>query len=312
MTYDKAIMIVISFIKKNLWILNLFFIFLFSFILSQFVSTYVEFKLKSPPEIPKLKAPSLATIPSMPSEQSKIEDIKSKNFLKTVVAGPPPSIDTSVEINDEGLKDDLPVAGNINYKLVGTVVSSIEKYSLAILIDNGTNTTGVYSVGDQLQDAVITSIERKRMYYKRGKKIEYLDLEEEHKEKAPRFQPAPAAVAPPSGEGISKIAEGKYVVSQSELEKTLTNLNDVAMQARIVPNFEGGKANGFKIFNIKANSIYEKIGLKNGDVIQKINGFEINSPDKAFEVYQKLKDSKAINIEINRGGSNMSMDYTIR
>ncbi|MGB9599189.1 MAG: type II secretion system protein GspC, partial [Myxococcota bacterium] len=100
--------------------------------------------------------------------------------------------------------------------------------------------------------------------------------------------------------------------SQSELERTLTNLNDVAMQARIVPNFEGGKANGFKIFNIKANSIYEKIGLKNGDVIQKINGFEINSPDKAFEVYQKLKDAKAINVEINRGGSNMTLDYTIR
>ncbi|MCX7959177.1 MAG: PDZ domain-containing protein, partial [Deltaproteobacteria bacterium] len=118
--------------------------------------------------------------------------------------------------------------------------------------------------------------------------------------------------ATPSGEGVSKIAEGKYVVSQSELEKTLTNLNDVAMQARIVPNFEGGKANGFKIFNIKANSIYEKIGLKNGDVIQKINGFEINSPDKAFEVYQKLKDAKAINIDISRDGRNMSFDYTIR
>ncbi len=305
-------MVVISFIKRNLWLLNLFFIFLFSFLISQFISTFIEFKLRTPPEIPKFNPPSLSSIQSIPSEQSKIEDIKSKNFLKTVVAGPPPSIDTSVEVNDEGLNEDLPVAGSINYKLVGTVVSSIERYSLAILIDNSTNTTGVYSVGDQLQDAVITSIERKRMYYKRGRRIEYLDLEEVNKENVPKFKPAPAAVAPPSEEGVRKIAENKYVVSQSELEKTLTNLNDVAMQARIVPNFEGGKANGFKIFNIKANSIYEKIGLKNGDVIQKINGFEINSPDKAFEVYQKLKDAKAINVEINRGGSNMTLDYTIR
>jgi len=305
-------MVFISFLKKNIWILNLFFIFLTSFLISQFFSTFVEFKLKSPPEIPRIKSSPSAVVSTMPSEQSRIEDIKSKNFLKTVVAGPPPSIDTSVEINDEGLNQDLPVAGSINYKLVGTVVSQIEKYSLAILIDNSTNTTGVYSIGDQLQDAVITSIERKRMYYKRGKRIEYLDIDEEAKDKVAKFQPAPAVPPPSSGEGISKIADGKYVVAQSELEKTLTNLNDVAMQARIVPNFDGGKANGFKIFNIKSNSIYEKIGLKNGDVIQKINGFEINSPDKAFEVYQKLKDSKAINLEINRGGSNMTFDYTIR
>ncbi|MCX7943327.1 MAG: hypothetical protein N2746_02305 [Deltaproteobacteria bacterium] len=290
----------------------MFFILLASFLLSQFLSTFIEFRLRKPPEVPKSKGVVSPAIQSIPSDQSKIEDIKSKNFLKTVVAGPPPVVDTSIEINDEGLKEELPIAGNINYKLVGTVVSQIEKYSLAILIDNSTNTTGVYSVGDQLQDAVITSIERKRMYYKRGKRIEYLDLEEEGKERISKFQAPPPQPVSAVGEGISKIAEGKYIVSQSELERTLSNLNDVAMQARIVPNFEGGRANGFKIFNIKANSIYEKIGLKNGDVIQKINGFEINSPDKAFEVYQKLKDAKAINIEINRGGTTMSFDYTIR
>lgn len=306
-------MVVFSFIRRNLWVLNIFFIIIGSFLVSQFISTFIEFRLRRPPEIPKLKSsisPPIQTI--MPSEQSRIEDIKNKNFLKTVVAGPPPAIDTSIEVNDEGLSSDLPIAGNINYKLVGTVVSSIDKYSLAILIDNSTNTTGVYSIGDQLQDAVITSIERKRMYYKRGKKIEYLDIEDEGKDKVSRIQPAPVVSASLSSEGVSKIAEGKYIVSQSELEKTLTNLNDVAMQARIVPNFEGGKANGFKIFNIKANSIYEKIGLKNGDVIQKINGFEINSPDKAFEVYQKLKDAKAITIDIIRDGKSMTFDYTIR
>ncbi|MCX7957950.1 MAG: hypothetical protein N3B13_02795, partial [Deltaproteobacteria bacterium] len=182
-------MVIISFIKKNLWILNLFFILLTSFLISQFFSTFIEFKLRSPPDIPKLKVSTTPSIQNMPTEQSRIEEIKNRNFLKTVVAGPPPAIDTSVEINDEGLGNDLPVAGNINYKLVGTVVSKIDQYSLAILIDNSTNTTGVYSIGDQLQDAVITSIERKRMYYKRGKKIEYLDLEEEGKEKISKFQP---------------------------------------------------------------------------------------------------------------------------
>lgn len=304
-------MLFVSFLKKNIWLLNLFFILLFSFLVSQFFATYIGFKLRIPPKIPQTKSISPAITTSLSSEQSRIEDVKSKNFLKAAIAGPPPSLDTSVEVKDDGLNDDLPIAGNINYKLVGTVVSETSKYSLAILVENSTNTTGVYSIGDQLQDAVITSIERKRMYYKRGKRFEYLDLEEVDRERVTRAQPPPPPVVS-SGEGISRIAEGKYIVSQSELERTLSNLNDVAMQARIVPNFEGGKANGFKIFNIKSGSIYEKIGLKNGDVIQRINGFEINSPDKAFEVYQKLKDAKAISVDIQRGGSSMSFDYTIR
>mgnify|MGYP001382018024 CR=1 FL=1 len=68
---------------------------------------------------------------------------------------------------------------------------------------------------------------------------------------------------------------------------------------------------GFKLFSIKPGSIYSKLGMKNGDVIQKINGYEMNSPDKALEIYQKLRDASSVNIDLLRRGQSVQMGYNI-
>ena len=91
----------------------------------------------------------------------------------------------------------------------------------------------------------------------------------------------------------------------------LGNLSSVATKARIVPSFKNGKPNGFKLFSIKPGSIYAKIGLKNGDVIQKVNGYEMNSPDKALEIYQKLKNAQNVTVDVQRRGRSMTMNYSI-
>jgi len=100
---------------------------------------------------------------------------------------------------------------------------------------------------------------------------------------------APPAVA--LGNGIKAISENEYEVPRSEIDKTLSNLNDVAMQARIVPAFKDGVAQGFKLFSIRPDSIYTKIGVQNGDVLKRINGYDLNSPEKALEIYSKLKEA---------------------
>ena len=69
-----------------------------------------------------------------------------------------------------------------------------------------------------------------------------------------------------------------------------------------MPSFKNGAANGFKLFSIQPNSLYASIGIENGDVIQRVNGYEINSPEKALELYQKLRESRHVTIELERGG----------
>ena len=78
-----------------------------------------------------------------------------------------------------------------------------------------------------------------------------------------------------------------------------------------MPAFKSGVAVGFKLFSIRPDSLYAKIGLQNGDVIRKINGYEMNSPDKALEIYQKLRDATRIEIELERRGDTVRKSYSI-
>jgi type II secretory pathway component PulC len=73
------------------------------------------------------------------------------------------------------------------------------------------------------------------------------------------------------------------------------------MQARIVPAFREGIAVGFKLFSIRPDSFYAKIGIENGDVIRSINDIDLNTPEKALEIYNKLKDTCRFDIGLERG-----------
>ena len=42
---------------------------------------------------------------------------------------------------------------------------------------------------------------------------------------------------------------------------------------------------------VKPDGPFAKIGIQNGDVLVSINGLEMSSPEKAMEVYAKLKVS---------------------
>jgi len=297
------------FFRKYFWLAELGFIAILSFFSASIANTYIESRLVSAPELPKSESSAVKT--AVTDVTASLADAKKANIFKTPrqdLQG----IDTSVDIKEPSGESLEPATSQIRAQLVGTMEADNPKNSLAVLVDTGTRTPALYGVGSVvMEDYKITKIERKKVTFMHGSRIEFLDMDE-GKASMPKQAGGPSRDQTGSADGVKELSPGKYVVAQSELDSTLTNINQVAMQARIQPNIENGKSNGFKLFSIKPGSIYSKIGLQNGDVVQKINGFEMNSPDKALEIYGKLKEAKHLNIEINRNGKPMSMDYTIR
>ncbi|MFZ3064074.1 MAG: type II secretion system protein GspC [Nitrospirota bacterium] len=114
------------------------------------------------------------------------------------------------------------------------------------------------------------------------------------------------------GSNVRRVADNKFVVDQREVAGSMENMNQLLTQARVVPVIDNGKTTGFRIFAITPSSLYEKIGLVNGDVIQKINGVEIDDPNKFFQTYQNLKDEKNVTVDIVRNGAKQSLNYEIR
>lgn len=80
---------------------------------------------------------------------------------------------------------------------------------------------------------------------------------------------------------------------------------------RIVPSFEKGRANGFKVLGIRPNSLYHKVGLRSGDVVVRINGLPIASADQALAAYDKLRGAKTLRLEIRRQGRPRHLTYRI-
>ena len=234
----------------------------------------------------------------------------------------------------------------LRLRLVGTVAFSDPAYSLASIIDEskGGSSAEVHSIQEcqnidtsrmDPEDAklvgkpapcknvgdvaTVLRIEPEKVYIQNlaESRVEYLALNEPPADGAPppvaaKVEKTDGGDSKEVGEGIVKTGENAYGVPRAAVEGALNNLSELATQARIVPAFESGKPVGFKLFSIKPGSLYSKIGLQNGDVINRINGYEMTSPEKGLEVYQKLKDSSNITVDIKRRGKAQTLDYTIQ
>jgi len=111
---------------------------------------------------------------------------------------------------------------------------------------------------------------------------------------------------------VRKVAENSFEVNRLAFEEVTKNLGNFMTQARIVPHFIEGKIAGYKIFAIKPDSIYTDLGMQNGDVLQRVNGVEVESPEKALQIISQLKTETDFQIDLVRNGKPMTLSYRLR
>lgn len=113
-------------------------------------------------------------------------------------------------------------------------------------------------------------------------------------------------------EGIRVVNETTRDIDKSLIEKVLANPMAFVKGARVVPAMKDGKPQGFKLYAIRPNSVYAKLGFSNGDTIISVNGFELTSADKALEVYTKLREAKHLEIALLRRGKPVKLTFRIK
>jgi len=204
---------------------------------------------------------------------------------------------------------------DLNLKLWGTAVAHVPQESIAIIEDQAARRQMLYHVGDSiLETATLARVEWDRVVLNRNGEVEVLELSS-----ARASGPAAPAAAGGGGPGaatggdrIRKTGDNKYLIDRRELEQTVANINEVFTQARAVPFFEDGKTVGFRVFAIKPGSVFEKIGLKNGDVVQRVNGVELTDPTKAVSLFTELQNEGHIAVDLQRDKQTKSFAYDIR
>jgi general secretion pathway protein C len=115
----------------------------------------------------------------------------------------------------------------------------------------------------------------------------------------------PGGLAAPQG-------AGSYVIDQRALNAALDNIGQAMTDARLLPSVKDGKVEGFRASEVKAQGIFGTVGIKNGDVLMRINDFPIDSPEKAIQSFVTLKGQNRIKLDLVRDGQPTTFNYDIR
>ena len=98
-----------------------------------------------------------------------------------------------------------------------------------------------------------------------------------------------------------------YLLSQSsqrtkeELQRITADPGVMFRQIRLVPFVQEGRTKGFLFEWIEPGSIFERAGIKPGDVLLSINNQEIKSGEDAFRILQVLRNENSIKLNLQRG-----------
>ena len=220
------------------------------------------------------------------------------------------------------------VATSLDIKLISTIAAGDGRNAMSSCVIQANKNIDAYRVGDTNSFAPKTKIVRimpKRVEFLNDNTLEYVDLVDFAKGMDPNAKPdkttslgqKPARKIeavdeqPAADDGDKVQREGNtFKIAKSEVDKALSDLNALYTDIRAVPYFKNGKADGFKLINVKAGSLFEKLGLKRGDVLKSINGTVLDI-QSGLKTFNDLKNESAFTLEVERRGVEQTLSYQI-
>lgn len=101
------------------------------------------------------------------------------------------------------------------------------------------------------------------------------------------------------------------VVNRNYLNSYITNIDKIWDNIAIIEVKNGNNIDGFKIEKIKKDSVFSKLGLKEGDIIKTVNNNSLNSYAEAFKVYNDIGNVRHLNMEVLRNNEIVELNYEI-
>jgi len=201
-----------------------------------------------------------------------------------------------------GSMESVPIS-SLNLVLVGVVAAAGGGYAM-ISVDGRAQES--YAVGQEIiGGAILQSVLADRVLIQRAGSIEGLMLQDAAMplEGVSTYVPPVSQYQP----AIQQQGEKQFQVTREEVNKQMRS-PEFLSQARLIPNPGGG----FLVREIKAGSVYEKLGLRIGDVIRMVNGVPVNNAEDAMKFYQQLADLNHVRLEVARAGQIEQLQYNLQ
>lgn len=181
------------------------------------------------------------------------------------------------------------------------IVAGTGKDGFVVIEEQGKNKQMLYKVGNVVAGARLIRIDRRAVTFLVGDRKQILKMAGASEDTLLTARPA----LPPAATGRS----GPMVVNRSEVDASLKDMGTLLSQAQIRPFYTDGAPDGFMIANIKPGSVYERLGLVNGDIIQAADNRKLITADDVTGLYNTMKSASSFTLSIKRGGQQQNLPY---
>jgi general secretion pathway protein C len=189
-----------------------------------------------------------------------------------------------------------------NLILAGTIATQDPKRGVAIISDAG-GPSKVYAVGERISGAILHSVYLDHVILDRAGALETLLLPRQ-------LPPSSRAAAVPRRQG----ADPRTVAVVDNIRRLVTQDPSILDQVmRTVPSYDNaaGKLRGFRAYPGRNRAIFNKLGLKAGDLVTAINGTPLDDPQRSQDVFNTIQSSDHVTVTVERGGQKQDITLNI-
>ena len=211
-----------------------------------------------------------------------------RNLFKVVIDQPVPG--TRQQTGQIKAK---PEKTRLKLTLWGTVEGAGSSGSWAVIEDRQKRRQDLYRIGDQVLGAKIKEISRNQVILTVDGKDQVLEAETQISPKGPAKKKLTAAapkIPPRPKDGVQ-------------------SPGDLIQALKSRPYFKEGAPSGVLIYGIRPGSQLLSLGLRNGDIIQTMNGVEIRNSKDLKTATQDLSPVQGMNISLIRRGQEKEINY---
>lgn len=233
-------------------------------------------------------------------------------IVKASLFGPAGSQEPQAEAAPPPPPQEEIVETQLRLKLVGTSATTPKDlFATAVILNEEKNVLGTYAVGQAVvEEVTVEEIHARKviLFNKRQNRREVLRSDEKD-EGADTM----AAAMPPAGP-VSSGPTRQVSVTKTELVSEVL-MNYPALVSEIKPRLhrdETGKVVGITGDNLSRLPMADKLGVKDGDVLQSVNGEPIDSEQKVIELINKYRNAGMVSIGLLRDGKPETVTYRLK
>jgi len=212
-----------------------------------------------------------------------------------------PAVEPEPEPEEDLQETKLPL------RLLGTAASEDLTLAWAAIDDLEERKHKVVATGGDVRPgATVVRIDRKRVVLRNNGRLEELTLDDDETptQVAARRPTRPSRATRTAirerdqslADRVRKVAENRFEVDNDDVQEAVRNPASLFSEARILPRYEEGQMIGVQLNAIKPGSLFERVGLADGDTIVEFNGQSLGSPADSAQFLQQLIDGSGFQV----------------